>query len=164
MTNKERGSGWQISGDKERSKSAHPRKSVPPHRRRDARKRGIAGTGGGGLLFVVHFSRALGRLDLLELWKRAQSGRFRLAGAAARGGKQCEGRGDKCGDNADHGSLAARFYGKISLASGSDRRVPKLAAFPVAEITWMGPRMPACSGKERRSDSRRRRGVPRRRR
>ena len=54
------------------------------------------------LLRGAHF-RSLSRLDFLELRKRAQTGWFRLTGAAAGRGQQRENGSDKCGENTGHG-------------------------------------------------------------
>ena len=62
------------------------------------------------LLFVTHFrSRGFGGLDFLELREWAQAGRFGFTGAAAGGDEQSGSGNDKCGENADHGSVGGRF-------------------------------------------------------
>lgn len=56
----------------------------------------------------LHFVSRRG-FDLSELRKRAQAGGFWLTRAANAGnGEERENRSDKCGKNADHGSV--RFY------------------------------------------------------
>ena len=63
-----------------------------------------------GLLRWAHFrERGLGRLDILEVWERAQAGWFGLTGAAAGRGQERENGSDECGENANHGVECGRF-------------------------------------------------------
>jgi hypothetical protein len=69
--------------------------------------------GGLELLGVIHF-RSRSRLDFLELGKRAEAGSFRLAGAAAGGGKKREDGSDEGSEDTDHGSDGADFKKEMS--------------------------------------------------
>lgn len=93
----------------------------------------------------VHL-RSRGRLDFLKLGQRTQAGRLGVTGAAAGSGKHRKGGNNECGEYADHKN-GWWFW----------RKIQAFRRFGQMELIWLESHKSACSGRERRTGSRKRR-------